>query len=208
MIVSEYFKTPIWIDEKTEWLEDMIKTTDPYIKKAKKLNKQKIEENNNSDFGIVHHSENLFPEKKLKYFIDYIGEKSYEFLDWMGYDLSKYQLAMTELWVQEFPKDGGGHHHAHYHPNNHVTGFYYLKCTNESSFPIFNDPRVAHLVTQLPEKDNTQITHANYAVHWKVKPGTLIFTPAYLAHEYVVQKGDPFRFIHFNIQAIRRQNNA
>ena len=37
-----------------------------------------------------------------------------------------------------------------------------------------------------------------------LEPGTLIFFPAYVAHEFAVDMGiEPFRFIHFNLQAIR-----
>jgi hypothetical protein len=37
----------------------------------------------------------------------------------------------------------------------------------------------------------------------KFKPGTLIFFPGYMEHEYAVDHGkEPFRFIHFNIQAV------
>lgn len=37
------------------------------------------------------------------------------------------------------------------------------------------------------------------------KPGTLIFFPAYVEHQYVVDDGiDDFRFIHFNLQCIRK----
>ena len=93
-----------------------------------------------------------------------------------------------------------------------MTGFLYLKCTNSSSVPVFHDPRIGHLVSKLPEKDVNKITYASRAMHWQISPGTLIFSPAYMAHEYVVQKGDPFRFIHFNIQAIpnldKEDNNA
>lgn len=212
MIVEEYFKTPVWVDYKKEWVSDIIKITDPFIEEAKKLNEHKIKENNNSDFGIVHHSNNFMKNPKMKNYIDYIGKKSHEFLDWMGYDLSNHKLIFTEFWVQEFPKDGGGHHNTHIHSNNHVSGFLYLKCSDKSSLPVFHDPRTGHVVSKLPEKDKSKITHASEAVHWKVNPGTLIFSPAYMAHQYVVQKGDPFRFIHFNIQAIpnldKEGNNA
>ena len=67
-------------------------------------------------------------------------------------------------------------------------------------------------MSKLPEKNKSNITYASEAIKWRINPGTLIFTPAYMAHEYVVQKGDPFRFIHFNIQAIpnlnKENNNA
>ena len=54
----------------------------------------------------------------------------------------------------------------------------------------------------MPQKDESKITHASQSFYWKPEPGTLVLIPAYLNHEYVVSKDDPFRFIHFNMQAI------
>ena len=107
--------------------------------------------------------------------------------------------------ISEFPKDGGGHHNAHIHSNNHVSGFFYLKVDKDGSFPVFHDPRPAALSSALPQKDKEIITYASESFHWKPEPGTLIIMPAYLNHEYVVSKDDPFRFIHFNLQAIENR---
>ena len=42
--------------------------------------------------------------------------------------------------------------------------------------------------------------------HLKPKPGTLIIFPGYLEHEYAVDFGiEPFRFIHWNIQAVPKE---
>ena len=128
------------------------------------------------------------------------------FLDAMGFDLSNHTCVFTECWVQEFPKDGGGHHNSHVHANNHVSGFLYLKRDEDGPIPVIHDPRPAALLSALPEKDKTQVTYASQSAHWKPTPGTLILIPAYLTHQYSV--GGPnqsFRFIHFNIQAISNQ---
>jgi uncharacterized protein (TIGR02466 family) len=201
MILQEYFKTPIWVEQKSEWLQEVNKACDPHIKEAKKRNADKIKKQKN-DFAIVHHSGPIATDPNLKFFIEYIGQKSVDFLDFMGFDLSQHTCVFTECWVQEFPKAGGGNHNTHVHCNNHVSGFYYLKCSDKSSYPVFHDPRPAAAMLRLPEKDPNKITYANEGVHWKPTPGTLIVAPAFVPHEYVVQKGDPFRFIHFNIQAI------
>jgi hypothetical protein len=42
--------------------------------------------------------------------------------------MQQYTTMFSELWVQEFAKNGGGHHSAHIHWNQHVSGFYFLKC--------------------------------------------------------------------------------
>ena len=55
----------------------------------------------------------------------------------------------------------------------------------------------------LPQKDNTKVTHASSQIVYDVKPGRMIFFPSYLPHQYTVDLGkEPFRFIHWNCQAI------
>ena len=202
---QEYFKTPIWVEQQLEWVNPLNKICDSYIKEAKNLNKDKIKEQKGSDFGMVHHSGDLTNQLEIKEYRDYIGSKSWEFLDWMGYDLKDHTLVFTSLWAQEFPKDGGGNHNAHIHSNNHVSGFFYLKVDKDSSFPVFHDPRPAALSSALPQKNKEAITYASESFHWMPEAGTLIIMPAYLTHEYVVSKNDPFRFIHFNLQAIENR---
>lgn len=203
MKFNDYFKTPVYAEEKPEWVNPINKICDPYIKKAKELNKEKIKKQKGSDFGVVAHSHPIAQEPKLKKYIDYIGNRAWEFLDAMGYDLKDHTCVFTECWVQEFPKDGGGHHNSHVHPNNHVSGFLYLHREDNGPSPVFHDPRPAALICALPEKDKNQLTYASQALHYNPKPGTLLIQPAYITHQYSVgQPNQPFRFIHFNIQAI------
>ena len=108
------------------------------------------------------------------------------------------------MWVQEFSKKGGGHHSTHLHWNQHVSGFYFLKCSEETSFPIFHDPRPAAKITKLRLKPDLKgIFYGTERIHYRPQPGTLIIFPGYLEHEYAVDHGiAPFRFIHWNITAI------
>ena len=44
------------------------------------------------------------------------------------------------------------------------------------------------------------------AIHFKPTPGTLIIFPGFLEHEFAVDHGvEPFRFIHWNIQAVPKE---
>jgi len=123
----------------------------------------------------------------------------------MGFDLTNYKMFMTEMWVQEFAKDGAGFHSMHTHWNGHMSGFYFLKCSEKTSLPIFADPRPGNVMNLLPEKNKSNITYASTLINYRVKPGTFVFFPSYLPHEYVADMGyDPFRFIHWNCQAISK----
>ena len=118
--------------------------------------------------------------------------------------MSQYTTLFSEMWVQEFAKQGGGHHSAHVHWNQHVSGFYFLKCSNKTSFPIFHEPRTGARATKLKMKLGLNtIENGNDLIHFIPQPGTLIIFPGFLEHEYAIDFGiEPFRFIHWNIQAV------
>ena len=104
-------------------------------------------------------------------------------------------------------KKGGGHHSAHIHWNQHVSGFYFLKCSDKTSYPIFHEPKTGARCTKLKMKPDLKGVWAGHEqFHLKPKPGTLIIFPGYLEHEYSVDFCiEPFRFIHWNIQAVPKE---
>jgi len=204
MQIVEYFKTPIWIEDKPEFVKSLDKASNEYIKEAKKREKDYIKKH--GDFGRSYHSTPLTMDNRFLDFRNYIGQKSWEFLDWCGFDMQQYTTMFSELWVQEFAKNGGGHHSAHIHWNQHVSGFYFLKCSDKTSYPIFHEPRTGARATKLKMKPGNGVFHGTELVHFKPKPGTLIIFPGYLEHEYAVDFGvEPFRFIHWNIQAVPKE---
>jgi len=204
MQITEYFKTPIWIEDKPEFVKSLNKASNQYIKDARKREKEFIKKH--GDFGRSYHSTPLTMDNNFLDFRNYVGQKSWEFLDWCGFDMQQYTTMFSELWVQEFAKNGGGHHSAHIHWNQHVSGFYFLKCSDKTSYPIFHEPRTGARATKLKMKPGNGVFHGTELVHFKPKPGTLIIFPGYLEHEYAVDFGvEPFRFIHWNIQAVPKE---
>ena len=208
LILEDYFKCPIWWGDAPEFVKDLNKASDKYIEESKKNLKETIDNRNKKfgdkgDMGNVFHSTTLIGDPNFLEIQNYIGATSYNLLSEMGFDLTNYQVFTTELWVQEFAKKGGGHHTLHTHWNGHMSGFYFLKASEKTSMPLFEDPRAGNVMNLLPEKDKTKISYATSQVHYKVKPGRIIFFPSYLPHQYIVDMGyEPFRFIHFNCQAI------
>ena len=215
MMATDYhFTTPMYFIDKPEWLSSAIKATDKYIKEAEKKsqtdlkNRKKFLGNKTylkvKDHGLSYHSTPLNGDPGLKELQAYIGATSWNLLDEWGYDMEKYTMFFTEFWVQEFSKNGGGHHSTHVHWDNHISGFYFLKCSDKTSYPVFHDPRAGAMMTKLPQKDGTKVSPMSDSIHYTPRPGTLIFFPSYLAHEFTVDMGiEPFRFIHFNLQAVR-----
>ena len=205
MYINEYFKTPIWSEQKPEFVKSLNKASDKYIKKARETQKKYIKQY--GDFGTSYHSTPLTKDNDFLDFRNYIGQKSWEYLDHQGFDMPQYQTIFSEMWVQEFSKKGGGHHSAHVHWNQHVSGFYFLKCGEKTSFPIFHEPRTGARTTKLRMKPGLKdILNGNDLVHYRPQPGTLLIFPGYLEHEYAVDRGKaPFRFIHWNIQAVPKE---
>ncbi len=201
---SNFFNTPIYFDEKKDWVDKFNKLSDPYIKEAQDRNKLNFV--NNKDFGIVHHSSYLANDNSFEEFLFYINSNAFDILTNQGFDLTNFSLATTELWVQEFASLGGGYHSPHIHWNGHISGFYFLKCSDKTSFPIFHDPRPGRMMNLLPEKNIDKLSQASSSLNFKPKPGSFVFFNSYLQHEFTVDHGiEPFRFIHFNIQAVAKQ---
>jgi len=206
--LEHYFPCPIWWADEPKFVKKLNKASDPYIKKSQKNLKKTIDERNKKfgdkgDMGNVFHSTTLVGDPKFNDLLKYIGATAHNLLGEMGFDLKDYQVFTTEMWVQEFAKKGGGHHTLHTHWNGHMSGFYFLKASERTSMPVFEDPRAGNLMNLLPEKDKTKVTTATSQIHFKVKPGRMIFFPSYMPHLYSVDMGyEPFRFIHWNCQAI------
>ena len=209
-----YFQTPVYSIMKPDWLKSAIKATDKFIDEAYKREAPKLKERKKflgnkdylkvKDHGMSYHSTPLNGDPNLKEIETYIGHTAWNLLDEWGYDMSLYTMFFTEFWVQEFAKQGGGHHSTHVHWDNHISGFYFLKCSDKTSFPVMQDPRAGAMMTKLPQKDKTKVSPMSDMINYRPQPGMLVFFPAYLPHQFTVDDGvDDFRFIHFNLQAVR-----
>ena len=192
--LEEFFKCPIWFTDAPEFVKDLNKASDKYIEDSKKNLKKDIDKRNKElgdkgDMGHVFHSTSLIGDPNFLQLQNYIGATSYNLLGEMGFDLSGFEVFTTELWVQEFAKKGGGHHALHTHWNGHISGFYFLKASEKTSRPLFEDPRAGNMMNLLPEKDKTKVTHASSQINYSVKPGRLIFFPSYMPHLYTVDMG-------------------
>ena len=206
--LENYFPSPVWWADESKFVNKLNKASDKYIKDAQKRLKKDIDKRNKKfgdkgDMGNVFHSTSLIGDPKFKQLQDYIGSTSSNLLNEMGFDLTNYQVIITEMWVQEFAKKGAGHHTLHTHWNGHMSGFYFLKASEKTSMPVFEDPRPGNVMNLLPEKDKSKLSLASSQFHYNVKPGRMIFFPSYMPHLYSVDMGyEPFRFIHWNCQAI------
>jgi uncharacterized protein (TIGR02466 family) len=212
LIPYSCFSSVIYSIDKPEMVNHVNIICDKYINEAKKNNKNTIEEREKildkkiEDFGMSHASSSLSNDPNLKELQDFICSTSWDILNDIGYNLKDYVLLLNDLWVQEFSMKGGGHHDGHIHSNRHISGFYFLKCSDKTSFPVFYDPRILKSMIQLPLKDEKDNSFASEKIHVKPRPGLMVFFPSFLEHQFTVDNGiEPFRFIHFNLQAVPKE---
>tara|TARA_R110000796_G_scaffold60057_1_gene138617 strand:- start:265 stop:927 length:663 start_codon:yes stop_codon:yes gene_type:complete len=207
---EEYFKTPIYWLDKPEWVKGLNKSSDPFIKEAKKnINKDILIRNkkfgNKKDHGFVAHSNSLTNQEGFGELQKFIIDTAEKILIDQGFNLQNYMMGLNEFWVQEFAKAGGGSHDLHTHWNGHISGFYFLKASERTSFPVFEDPRSGRNMNLLYEKEPAKITNATSKINYKIEPGKMIFFNSYVPHRFPVDNGyEPFRFIHWNISAMPR----
>ena len=200
-LISQYFTTPIWSTSIPEWVDNVNEACKPYLDEAHERHSEDVKKNKGDDFGLVYHSTNIQYDHKLETLANYIVGTSFNLLDSWGYNLTDHSIFYDSMWVQEFAKNGGGHHRVHIHENCHLSGFYFLQ-NEDSSYPLFHDPRPGKEMMTLPQKDESVISPATRVVNYQPKPGDMYIFPSYLPHEYIVSRGGKFRFIHFNIQAV------
>ena len=204
------FCTPLWRLKLEEHVKYLNKICDPYIKNKRKDNMTQIKKQKTfhkkmkQDMGLSHHSLNLVSDINFKFFIDIVNDMSHRFMAESGFNIEGHTPYLTELWVQEFSKNGGGHHSLHNHWNQQVSGFYFLKASKNTSCPKFVDPRPGALMTKILPKNQKEITHASSEAYYTVSPGDMIIFPGYLPHEFTFDYGiEPFRFIHWNMQYVK-----
>ena len=200
-LISQYFTTPIWSTSIPEWVDNVNEACKPYLDEAHERHAEEIKKNKGDDFGLVYHSTNIQYDHKLETLANYIIGTSVNLLDSWGYNLTDHSIFYDSMWVQEFAKNGGGHHRVHIHENCHLSGFYFLQ-NEDSSYPLFHDPRPGAAMTSLPQKNESALTPATRVVNYQPQPGDMYIFPSYLPHEYVVSRGGKFRFIHFNMRVV------
>ena len=169
-------------------------------KRHKKLNTEI------KDHGMSYHSgPELYKDERFGDFELLIRSTGKNILEDQGFDLSNHTIDYTEMWIQKFAFEGGGHQDTHIHWDNHISGFYFVEASDRTSRPVFHDPRPGRMMLNLPIKDHSKLCPAMERQAVPVEPGTLLLFNSWLPHQFSVDNGvDPFRFIHFNLQVRKK----
>jgi len=87
-------------------------------------------------------------------------------------------LRVTGCWANVSPPSV--HHPEHVHPNNVISGVYYLRAPEGANTINFHDPRPQAHVIALPVAQETQ-KHAS-TIHLGAAPGRMFLFPAWMRH--------------------------
>ena len=109
-------------------------------------------------------------------------------------------FAITACWANVLAP--GAEHRAHHHPNNFLSGVYYVSVAEGADTLQFHDPRAQVRVIRPPVRaltgENTDL------VVTRVKPGTLVLFPAWLEHSVPPNRSAQNRIsLSFNVMFSR-----
>jgi len=106
------------------------------------------------------------------------------------------RCAITGCWANVSAP--GGRHGTHSHPNNYLSGVYYVRTQDGADTINFHDPR-PQVAIMRPPVDALTAENTDQVVV-KVKPGTLLLFPAWLLHSVDANRSDEVRIsLAFNL---------
>ena len=136
----------------------------------------------------------LHEREELRELVSCVGSVAKSILRFLriGYDA----LEITGCWATVLAK--GAMHKAHSHPNNFLSGVYYVRTHPGTDTINFHDPRSQASVIRPPV---TELTAENTdQVVVRVRNGTLLMFPSYLEHSVDANTSEEERIsISFNI---------
>ena len=186
----DYFPSSIYILEKPNFLETVKKVSDEYLAL------------NETEEQLCKMSYDFSHEYAMVEFNDYVLNTAWNVLQSQGYAMDKYRTVFSSLWTQDHHTASSMAEHTH-NKGAQIIGFYFLECPENGSEAMFHDPRPAKVIIALDEQDGAIATPASNKIKFIPKPGTLMFSNAWLPHSFTRNGSDsPMRFVHMNINVI------
>jgi len=193
--VAYHFPCPIYIIERTDFLEVVNTVSEEgleVVKKAHPLN----------DIYPVYMTDNYFADPRMASFTEFVGATAWNILNEQGYDMQNMAVSFTEMWTQEHHKHSAMDAHVHGY-GSQIVGFYFLETPEDGSNVVFHDPRAAKVQIDLPEQDMGRATPASKMINFTPKPGMMIFANSWLMHSFTRHAAEmPIKFVHFNLTVI------
>jgi len=173
-----YFISPIYVINNLNWVTFF----------NKKIKKEK-------NFLLI---KNL---KEYQNFEENIKKISKNVLEHIGYEISNFKINIKNIIFKIVEKNSPCFYKNFSFLDSHLSGFYFVKTSDESPFLIFKDPRINKKFIDLPIKNNDAITFSSDLVFYKPKIGDLFIFPSYLENYIELNKQkNSFNFLYFDIK--------
>ena len=194
----EYFSSPVYTTKNESFVDSILKISNEYLDVRR--SEQKFDE-----IYPVYQTYSFHNDLRIYNFYMWIGVNARNILDSQGYDVSNFDVVISDLWCQEHHKYSG--HEIHLHSGSILSGFYFLEHEPETSKVLIHDPRLAKVYVNLPEKNEAIVSHASNIINFEPNIGTLMITNSWLQHSITKNSSNkPFKFVHFNLNVIPKQH--
>tara|TARA_R110000803_G_scaffold194135_1_gene257158 strand:- start:2288 stop:2866 length:579 start_codon:yes stop_codon:yes gene_type:complete len=190
MQAHTYFSSPIYREERPEWVEKTLEHTQKYY--------EEIEP------SIVKQTGHMGADPELGYLSSYFRDKGISALKDQGYLTDEYEFYVSGMWAQEFACTGSNIMHVH--GDSQISGFYFLEVPEGGSYPIFDDPRSGKRMADLYGVSSEVVTMATPQIHYdNVQGGTMLMFNSWLPHMITPNQSDkPTKFVHFILSQRKR----
>lgn len=189
MRVLNFFPTPVWVRQLPN--EDVERINASAIVLIEDF-RAKIE---GAGSGVPWQTPNDIQDRpELQDLIAHVNESVREVLDTLRiiYD----GFLITGCWANIKPKGSG--HGFHMHPNNFLSGVYYVRAPGAGGDILFHDPRTQTSVALPRVHEENEYNSRTFRL--SVQEGMLILFPAWLSHSVAANVSDEERIsISFNI---------
>jgi len=197
------FTCPVFMVDKPEFLNVTRKISKKFIAKRKK----EVELNPNYP---VYMTESINYDPEMLEFSNFVAQTGWDILNSQGYAMQYFSTYFSEMWTQEHYQHSAMEKHIH-GSGAVLSGFYFLDVPKDSSRVVFHEPKDAKTITNLPEKNMNDATHASSMINFVPKAGQLMITNSWLPHSFTKNASKkPISFIHFNIavEQAKQQNQC
>ncbi|OFX01153.1 MAG: hypothetical protein A3D94_07435 [Alphaproteobacteria bacterium RIFCSPHIGHO2_12_FULL_66_14] len=108
--------------------------------------------------------------------------------------VEQFPMMITGCWANVNPP--GSYHPTHNHPNNYLSGVYYVAVPETGSHLVFQDPRPSLIIPRSAK--HSRITGNAYVA--QPRPGRMVLFPSWLRHHVPSNEGTTERIsIAFNL---------
>lgn len=187
--VLSIFPTPVW---KVDFEPEIHESLNALI--LRNLDEMAVERPPARPGATLQTNNNLHTFDEFVPLTECINDASGAALEYLRIDYSNFEI--TGCWVNINPV--GSSHPAHTHPNNYLSGVYYVQTMDGADKILLGDPRPQASVVRPPTTEQTPFS--GNEVSLEVIEGRMLIFPAWLNHSVPPNQGNRDRIsVSFNI---------